>query len=74
MNKETGPQKMAPQAEPTFSLLTHTCPDPMQACAGMLAVGEGVNMSSEEAAVGPGGAQSLLRVMAFQHLLPSFAA
>lgn len=50
----------------------HVCPDLMQLRASTLALGKWVNVSSEEAAVRPGRKQSLLRVMAFQHLLLIF--
>lgn len=51
----------------------HVCPDLMQLRGSISAVGEWIKVSSGEAAVEPGRAQSLLRVTAFQHLLLSFA-
>lgn len=77
MKKETGPNSTRNGTLDASYLLSahmHVCPDLMQLHASTLAVGEGVNVSSGEAAVGPGRAQSCLRVTAFQHLFVSFAA
>ena len=76
MNKENGPNSTRDGALNRAYLLaapTHVCSGPMQLRASTLAVGGGVNVSSGEAAVRPGRAQSLLRVTAFQHLLLSCA-
>lgn len=76
MNKENGPNSTRDGALNSAYLLAapmHVCSGPMQFRASALAVGGGVNVSSGEAAVRPGKAQSLLRVTAFQHLLLSFA-
>lgn len=51
----------------------HMCPDLVQLHAGTVAAREWASVASGEAAVRLGGAQSLLRVTAFQHLLRSFA-
>lgn len=45
----------------------------MQLRVGILVVGGWGNVLPRDAAVRPGREQSLLRVMAFQHLLLSFA-
>ena len=76
MNKKNGPNSRRDWALNRAYLLAApmpVCSGPMQFRASALEVGGGVNVSSGEAAVRPGRAQSLLRVTAFQHLLLSFA-